>query len=65
MRDVFAQLDAVLVGPQPSVYGRAAAFLAENRTKLEDATFISEHREVLERIAGYEKILRVFRDLDA
>jgi hypothetical protein len=60
MRRVLAALDAALPGREPSLYRRAAEFLAEHRKELGDPAFQRKHRHVLRCLAAYEAALARF-----
>jgi hypothetical protein len=60
MRRVLAALDAALPGREPSLYRRAAEFLAEHREEIRDAAFQRKHRKVLRCLAAYEAALTRF-----
>ena len=60
MRRVLAALDAALPGREPSLYRRAAEFLAAHREELPDPAFQRRHRKVLRCLAAYEAALARF-----
>jgi Fe-S-cluster containining protein len=60
MRRVLAALDAVLPGSEPSLYRRAAEFLAAHQKELRDPAFQRKHRNVLRHLAAYEAALARF-----
>jgi hypothetical protein len=60
MRRVLAALDAALPGREPSLYRRAAEFLARHREELPDPAFQRRHRGVLRCLAAYEAALARF-----
>ena len=60
MRQVLAALDAALPGPEPSLYRRAADFLAKHQKDLRDPAFQRKHRNVLRCLAAYEAALARF-----
>jgi hypothetical protein len=60
MRRVLAALDAALPGPEPSLYRRAAEFLARHQKDLRHAAFQRKHRNVLQCLAAYEAALARF-----
>ena len=61
MRRVLAALDAALPGREPSLYRRAAEFLAKHQKELPDPTFQRKHRNVLQCLAAYETALARFQ----
>ena len=60
MRRVLAALDTTLPGREPSLYRRAAEFLAEHQQELGDPAFQRTHRNVLRCLAAYEATLARF-----
>lgn len=64
MRRVLAALDAALPGREPSLYRRAAEFLAKHQKDLRDPAFQRKHRTVLQRLADYEMALARFHVAD-
>jgi len=60
MRRVLAALNAILPGPEPSLYRRAAEFLAEHQEELRHSAFQRKHRTLLQRLAAYEAALAHF-----
>lgn len=60
MRRVLGALDAALPGREPSLYRRAAEFLAEHQKDLSDPEFQRRHRHVLRCLAAYEAALARF-----
>lgn len=60
MRRVLAALDAALPGREPSLYRRAAEFLAMHGKDLDDPAFQRRHRTVLRCLAAYESALARF-----
>ncbi len=60
MRRLLAALDAALPGREPSLYRRAAEFLARHQTELRDPAFQRRHRHVLRCLAAYEAALAKF-----
>lgn len=64
MRRLLAALDAALPGREPSLYRRAAEFLAVHQKELSDAAFQRKHRNVLRCLAAYEVALARFHVAD-
>ena len=60
MRRLLAALDAALPGREPSLYRRAAEFLARHQNELRDPAFQRKHRTVLRCLAVYETALARF-----
>jgi hypothetical protein len=60
MRRVLAAVDAALPGREPSLYRRAAEFLARHQKELGDPAFQRRHRNVLQCLAAYETALARF-----
>jgi hypothetical protein len=60
MRRVLAALDAALPGGEPSLYRRAAEFLARHQKELRDPAFQRRNRNVLRCLAAYEAALARF-----
>ena len=60
MRRVLTALNAALPGGEPSLYRRAAEFLARHQKELEDPAFQKKHRGVLQCLAAYEAALSRF-----
>lgn len=60
MRRVLAALEAALPGREPSLYRRAAEFLARHRKNLDDPAFQRSHGTVLRCLAAYDKALARF-----
>lgn len=60
MRRVLAALDAALPGREPSLYRRAAEFLASHQMDLDDPAFQRKHRTTLRCLAAYEAALARF-----
>lgn len=60
MRRLLAALNAVLPGREPSLYRRAAEFLAMHQKELGDAAFQRKHRNVLRCLAANETALARF-----
>jgi len=60
MRRVLAALDAALPGREPSLYRRAAEFLARHQKELRTTAFQRRHRTVLKCLSDYEAALARF-----
>lgn len=60
MRRVLAAVDAALPGSEPSIYRRAAEFLARHQEELDDPAFQTKHRTLLRSLAAYEAALARF-----
>jgi hypothetical protein len=60
MRRLLAALDAALPSPEPSLYRRAAEFLARHQKELRDPAFQRRHRTLLRCLAAYEAALARF-----
>lgn len=60
MRRVLAALDAALPGREPSLYRRAAEFLAKHQKELPAPAFQRKHRNLLQCLAAYETALARF-----
>lgn len=61
MRRILAALDAALPGTEPSIYRRAAEFLARHRDRIADPAFQRRHRKLLQTLSAYEKALAAFQ----
>lgn len=64
MRRVLAALDAALPGREPSLYRRAAEFLAEHQKELGTPEFQKKHRGLLLCLTAYETALARFHVTD-
>lgn len=60
MRRVLAALNTFLPGREPSLYRRAADFLAKHQEELRDPAFQRKHRNLLQCLAAYETALARF-----
>lgn len=60
MRRVVAALDAALPGREPSLYRRAADYLARHQKDLRDPAFQRKNRDVLRLLSVYEAALTRF-----
>ena len=63
MRKTLAALDAALPGGDPSLYRRAAEFLANQDAASEDPAIPDRHAEARKAITDYEAALKGFRTL--
>lgn len=64
MRKILAALHAALPGAEPSIYRRAALFLARHQDDLRDPAFQRKHRQLLQCLADYEAALARFHVAD-
>jgi uncharacterized protein len=60
MRRLLAALDAALPGREPSLYRRAAEFLAQHQGELRDPAFQRKHRDLLRLLSAYQAALARF-----
>ncbi|MGF1445380.1 MAG: YkgJ family cysteine cluster protein [Pikeienuella sp.] len=60
MRKILAELDILLPGGAPSIYRRAAEFLAKHQNEIETAAFQRRHRRLLACLSDYEAALARF-----
>ncbi len=61
MKELLAELEAVLPGDAPSIYRRAAEFIAQHQDRFDDPDFQRENPEVLRLLPAYEQALARFQ----
>ncbi|MEM7744050.1 MAG: YkgJ family cysteine cluster protein [Pseudomonadota bacterium] len=60
MKKLVVALEAALPGDAPSVYRRAAEYIARHQAQFDDPAFQRENREVLRLLSAYEQALARF-----